>query len=148
VAEAIKAVKPVTDLELGVTGSDDQTKSMIADLGDVGKVMIARELDVQAKYVDEADHAANEIVHFRKPVPQPGGGFIEQDAVRKRGLRVGDSQKLRNTIATVQEIGPVARGLAEAIGDTQQKGADALADKADEVRKKAERVLRDDYGEF
>jgi hypothetical protein len=80
----------------------------------------------------------------RMTQPLVGGGTTESVRYRKRGLSREDVGDLKAVIATCEEIAPNAAGLAHATGG-KEKDIENLVDAADELARRADKVLKAEY---
>lgn len=156
IAAAIKEVKAVVDLELGATGSQDETNGMLSDLNGQGLKLIGKTVDRMAKRVDSIDAAADEVIRQRvspvrggrgvTPTRRTGvdrrGRFAGEEIERRRGVRPEEIQELKEIIKTCPQLAKAAGELVEMSGQDTD-AAESIIDKATETAEKAEGVLAD-----
>ena len=147
IASALEAARSVRDLEVGVTGSDNNSKAMVADLGAHGKDLITKTVEKMSKRVDEITKDANETIRIRGSVMSARGYQQQQDRVRRRGLKGEEPQELRKIINDLPAIAKGARELVAATGGKQSE-ADSMVEMCSELSKRAKKTLETDYTTF
>ena len=142
IADGLAAVEGLDVLELGVGGGDD-ARQMVKDLRARGLALMAKTLQLMTTRTNEINRAANEIQRVRVTVFD-GTRNVDRFEVRKRGLQDNDFRDLKDVIKTADMIIPNAKGLMAATGGKQREVED-LVTAAEEVKRKAEKTLTDDY---
>jgi len=147
IAAALEGAKGVRDLEVGVTGSDANSKSMVADLGAHGRDLITKTVEKMSRRVDEISKDANETIRMRANVMSGAGVRVAQDRVRRRGLKADEPQELRRIMNDLPAIARGAHDLVLATGGKQSE-ADAMLEMCNELGKRAKKTLEADYSNF
>jgi len=147
IAAALEAAKGVRDIEVGVTGTDANSKTMVADLGSHGRDLITKTVEKMSKRVDEITKDANETIRTRANVMSAAGYRVAQDRVRRRGLKDQEPQELRKVINDLPAIARGAQELVLATGGKQSE-ADSMVEMCNELSKRAKKTLDADYSSF
>jgi hypothetical protein len=147
IASAIEAAAAVRELEVGVTGSDENSKAMVADLGVRGRELVTKALEKMSKRVDEITRDANQTVRERFPVVSANGVRSIQERVRRRGLKHGEDRELKELINQLPPIAKSGRELIAATGGKKSEG-EAFAETCSELSKRAKKTLEADYSSF
>jgi hypothetical protein len=149
IATALKAVNAhkLRMLELAANGNDNQTKQAVNDLKSRAVDLISHALERYARRVDELGASADQTIRQTVFIPQRDGTMIGQDLYRRRGLSIPESDELKAMNRDFVQLSGVALSLGQAIGEQDNRGSETatLAQQADDLHVKAERILRTDY---
>jgi hypothetical protein len=145
----VTAVKGLRSVEIAANGNDEQTKRLVTDLAGHAHTLVSVAVKDMAKEVDDIYTHANEIIQFETYTADanplnPRGGARRETNIRKRGLERQTRDSLKGIISTCDKIGPATRELSEAFGDGI-KDFKTLRESAEEVGRRAEKVLKDPY---
>ena len=145
----VTAVKGLRSLEIAAAGNDEQTKRLVTDLAGHAHNLVSIAIRDMAKQVDDIYAHANEIIQFETMTsgqhPGTGRQFARREmTIRKRGLDRQNKDAIKGVISTCEKIAPATVDLAEAFGDGI-KDFKALREAAEEVGRRADKVLRDPY---
>ena len=100
-----------------------------------------------AALVKDVELSANDVQPVAVPARSPGGrGPLMYQSARKRGLTTRDTQDLKRTIGDLKKLVPMARDLAQSLGEEQGKPFAKVADDGEAVGNQAQKVLTTDYG--
>ena len=148
IAQAARSIKDheLATLDRAAHGTVDDTRKTVSDLKDRVQELTSKALEKLARRTDEISAMANETIRTEAPVRQGGGGIGQQEFIRRRGLTGQDSQELRSIIQTTGQIAAATQELVSALGE--KSDADDLLEQANEVRQRADKALRADYGRF
>jgi hypothetical protein len=144
VAEALRSLQGIDVLERAAEGDDQESKQISQELRDRGNAVMAKALQQMSKAVEEISKSANEMQEIHMVQPLVGGGSTDMVRYRKRGLSRDDVTNLKAVIATCEEIAPNATGLARATGG-KEKDIENLVDAADDLARRADKVLKAEY---
>jgi hypothetical protein len=143
VAEALKSLQGLDVLEQAA-GGEGEAQQLVQDLRDRGNALMKKVVERMDKRVTEIDQFANSMVQYQVNVPSVTGRLVTETRQRKRGLDKQDRADLETIIATCGQVAPNAEGLARATGG-KIDDAEALADAANSLKRRAEKVLKADY---
>ena len=149
IAQALRAVNlhNVRMLELAANGNDNETKQSVADLKARAVELIAHVLERDSHRVEEIGESADQTVRQIVFIPQLNGPPIAQELFRRRGINVPETNELKAMDRECTQLSDVALGLGKALGEQENRGSETatLAQQADDLRVKCERILRTDY---
>jgi hypothetical protein len=146
IVEALKRIADLRMLELAATGADAAADETTQALSDQALKLMSDAVEDMAALVKDVDASANELVPIAVPGRGAGGRTATlEPSVRRRGLNTPDMQDLKRTIADLKKLVPMARELAEVLGDAG-KGFAKVAEDGAAVGNKAHEVLTTDYG--
>jgi hypothetical protein len=146
IVDALKVIADLRMLELAATGADAAADETTQALSDQAHKLMDDAVQDMAALVKDVDASANELVPIAVPGRGAGGRTATlEPSVRRRGLSTPDMQDLKRTIADLKKLVPMARELAEALGDAG-KGFEKVAEDGAAVGNRAHELLTTDYG--
>jgi hypothetical protein len=147
IVEAIESIRDLRALELAATGEDAQVQAMVTELSEQAHELMSDATQDMTELVDDIERAANDYVEIAMPVRVPGSNRVTMErSHKKRGLNERDTKDLRRVLADCEKLLPLAKGLAEYLGDSG-KQFEAVAEDAQAVGKKAHELLKTDFSE-
>lgn len=156
-AKAAKSLPPIVDglkkvgdlrmLELAATGADAEATKLIEGLAGQAHKLMDQAVQDMTSLVNDVERSANDVQPVAVPARGPGGrGSILYQSAKRRGLTTRDTQDLKRTIADLEKLVPIARDLAESVGEAG-KQFEKVADDGETVGNQAQKVLTTDYGD-
>lgn len=147
IVEGLKRIGDLRMLELAATGADAEAAKLVEDLAEQAHKLMDDAVQDMAGLVDTIEMSANEIQRTAVAGHSPvNGRTMLYPSARRRGLTSRDAQDLKRTINDLKKLVPIARELAEALGEENGKQFEKVADDGETVGNKAHQVLTTDYG--
>jgi hypothetical protein len=141
--EAAKFAASVRAAEFASTGGNAQSADAMKDLADRAAKLINDTVDDLSLRQTRISTAANrEITETYNSNIR--GVMYPQNRTHKAGLSGDDATVLKNIIETCKKVPPAAQQLADAFG-TEQETFKAAANKAEDLKAKANTTLTTDY---
>jgi len=145
IVEALKQISDLRMLELAATGEDAEASKMVDDLSGRAQKLMDEAVQDMAALVKDVETSANDLQPTAVPTRAPGGrGAMLTQTLRRRGLSHKDRQDLQRTIGDLKKLVPMARELAESLGE-QGKDFEKVAEDGEVVGNKAHEVLTANY---
>jgi hypothetical protein len=149
IAQALRAMnlRKIRMLEMVATGADKESQQTMNDLRAHAQDLMSRALEREAKRTDEIGASADETIHQQILIPRTDGHLDTSEYYRRRGLSTSQSSELKGIISDCTQMMAAIQSLAEATGDTEKRLSDTstLSEQANDLRVKADRILRADY---
>jgi hypothetical protein len=140
IADALKVVAPLRELELAATGADAETVETRRDLVDRVRKLMAKSLDDMTRRTVRVRERANELVQHT--VQRRDGS--QETRTSRRGVQNDERKELKQTIEECKRIFESCKQLAEQFADDADPFED-LAEQARETGETAHEVLTDNY---
>jgi hypothetical protein len=140
IADALKVVAPLRELELAATGGDAETTETTRDLVDRVRKLMAKSLDDMTRRTTRIGERANEIVQYT--VQRRDGS--QETRTSRRGVQNEERKELKQTVTECKRIFDSCSQLAEQFPDEADPFED-LAEQARDTGERAHEVLTDNY---
>ena len=145
IVEALKQIGDLRMLELAATGEDAEASKMVEDLAKRAHKLMDEAVQDMAALVKDVETSANDLQPVAVPTRAPGGrGATLTQTLKRRGLSHKDRQDLQRAIGDLKKLVPMARELAEALGE-EGKDFEKVAEDGEVVGNKANEVLTTNY---
>jgi tetratricopeptide (TPR) repeat protein len=146
IVEALKRIGDLRMLELAATGDSAESSKLSEDLAGQAHKLMDKGVQDMADLVKAIETSANNVQPVAVPARGVGGsGPLMYQSYKKKGLMTRDSQDLKRIISDLQKLVPMARDLAQSLGDAG-KDFTKVADDGETVGNEANKVLHTDYG--
>lgn len=143
--DALREIGDLRTLELAATGEDARSKDLVGELSGRANDLMADGVKDMVSLVLDIEQSANDVVQSFAPIRQPGmRSPIMSGTLHRRGLSNKDVQELRQVVSDCQQLVPMARELAQMLGD-EGKDFDKIALDGEAVGNKANELLKADY---